>query len=34
MFPGRATQPAVEDNSAKDHVERIFHVSKGNKVKI
>ncbi|KAF7287745.1 Kv channel-interacting protein 4-like isoform X1 [Rhynchophorus ferrugineus] len=28
---GRATQPAVEDNSAKDHVERIFHLIDTNK---
>lgn len=24
---GRATQPLVEDSSAKEHVEKIFHVS-------
>ncbi|CAH0562154.1 unnamed protein product [Brassicogethes aeneus] len=28
---GRATQPAVEDTSAKDHVEKIFHLIDKNK---
>lgn len=27
---GRATQPAVEDTSAKEHVEKIFHVRKNS----
>jgi Ca2+-binding EF-hand superfamily protein len=25
---GRSTEPMVEENSAKEHVEKIFHVSK------
>jgi hypothetical protein len=24
---GRSTEPVVEENSAKEHVEKIFHVS-------
>lgn len=29
---GRSTQPIVEDSSAKDHVEKIFHVSINNNI--